>query len=105
MPLYASSTVSYEAATYMTAVHNVDGIKLLKDGSCVFMLYGHHLRRSVEIMRDEDGVDLAVEPLRMHYAFCVYDKRNSPALAVRLSEIANVSVATVRHEATFTKKI
>lgn len=64
-----SCTVKPEGATYVIAVHNVDGMKLLNDGYYVVMLDGCHLRRSAKMLRDKDGIDCVVEPLGMRYTF------------------------------------
>lgn len=42
MMVYISFTVSLEGATYNTAVHIIDAITLLEDGSCMVLLDGHH---------------------------------------------------------------
>lgn len=45
----------WESATYAAAMHNVDAIKLLKDGYCTAMLDSLHGGHSVEMLRDENG--------------------------------------------------
>lgn len=40
----------------MTAEHNVNGMRLLKDDYCVVMHNGRHWRRSAEISKVENGV-------------------------------------------------
>lgn len=56
MTEHFSITVSPNGATYATTVHNVNGMKILKHNYCMFMIDGHHRRRSVEMSRLKDGV-------------------------------------------------
>lgn len=72
--VYASTIVNYEGPTYTTSVDSVGGMKLLNDGRRIAPLDGRDLRRSAEMLADEDGVKLAVEPLRIRNAFRVEDK-------------------------------
>lgn len=59
-------------------------------------------RRSVEILSDKEGVGWAPDSLLLLYAFCVDDEAISPAQAIKLSKIANISIAILRREAKFT---
>lgn len=54
--VYVSSTVNTEGATYTTAMHNIDGRKLLKDDYCLVRVDGSSLCRSFKMMGYEDGV-------------------------------------------------
>lgn len=56
MNMYFSPVFNQEGATYVGAVHNIDGAKLLKDGYVTVILDGRHQRRSVEMLRGKDGV-------------------------------------------------
>lgn len=69
------------------------------------LLDGHHRRRLVKILRAEDSVNWESEPLRMRYAFHVDGESISLAQAIRLSNIAYISTAFVRREATLTQTI
>lgn len=83
-------------------MHNLNGRKWLEDSYCIVMLYGCHRPRSVEILRDGEGVEWASEPLCICYVFYIDGKHISPAQTIEHSKIANISRATVRREARFT---
>lgn len=57
--------------SYTTAVHTVDGKKVLKDGHCMIMLGGCHRHRSIKMVQKEDMVAWVLAPLRTRYAFRV----------------------------------
>lgn len=52
--------------THAGSLHNMYGKKLLKDGYCKVMLDERHRLRSVKLLRDDNGVSWAPDPLQMH---------------------------------------
>lgn len=66
-----STSVCLEAANYTSAVHNIHDKSLPKLSYYMTVIDGRHPRRSVEAQRREDGLSLAKDLLRMHYAFPV----------------------------------
>lgn len=56
MKVYFSNTVNLNGVTCTTAVHNVNGMKLLMDGYCTIMLNWLHHCCSVKISRSKRGV-------------------------------------------------
>lgn len=61
--VYISTIINPGSVTYATAVHTVDGVKILKDDYCIVLLDGPLLPRSSEMLRDKNGLQLSVEPL------------------------------------------
>lgn len=57
MTVYLSSVVNAEGASYATAVQNVDRTEFLKEGYCMVVIDSLHRHRSVEMIRDEEGVE------------------------------------------------
>lgn len=102
MMLYSPSTVSPKCATYAIVVHTFDGMKFLKEDYCLVKHDRHDRCRYVEMLRDKEGVELAVEPLRMSYTFRFDGKLILPAQAINLSKILIISTTIVRREATLT---
>lgn len=92
-------------ATYAFAVENVNGKCLLKDDYQMVTLDGRHRRRSVRVVRDEDSLKWATEPLGVWYAFCIDEKPISLDQAIKLSKIAEVSTFIVSCKTTFTNTI
>lgn len=101
MTMYFRSTINTESATYPTAAHTVDDIKLLRDSYWMVMLDGHHRCHSIEMLQKKDGVECFAEPLHMHYGFRVGGKATSPAEGVNLRKITNLSTAIVQREPMF----
>lgn len=101
MTVYNSFTVKANGTTYVTAVHNVEGLKLLKAGYCMVMLDGRYQRRYIKMERDKNCVEWVMEPLRMGCAFGVHGMPISPVQAIKLSNIANISTTISRCKATF----
>lgn len=99
---YFFKTINPDGKTNATVVHSVEDRKLQKDGYCMFMLNGRHWRRSMEILRVEDSAECTFYLLRTRYVFCADGKSISPAQEIRLSKMANISMAIVRYKATFT---
>lgn len=54
--VYFFSTVNPEDEPYATALHNVEEMKVLKDGYCMVIVNGHHQRHSVEMLRKGKGM-------------------------------------------------
>lgn len=65
MAVYFSTTPVPESNAYPTAVNNLDGMKLLKDGCCMVMLDERHRSHFVEMLSDIYGVEWAADPLRI----------------------------------------
>lgn len=103
--LYASSIVMSKVATYQTAVHNVDCIKLLKDNYCMLMTDGRYLYRFVKMIEGDYCVECFAEPLRMRYAIWADNGPISPAQAIKLIKTANTSKTILRLKETFTDTI
>lgn len=80
--VYFSSSGNQEGATYMTAVRNVDGMKVLKVDCCTSILDGRLERCCAELLRNKYGVEWAAKPLRMHCTSQVDGGSISPALKV-----------------------
>lgn len=57
------------------------------------------------MLRDEDRLGWAAEPLHMSYVLRAESKPISPAQAIKVSEIANISIAIVRREAAFADRM
>lgn len=93
MTLYFPFLVVTEVASYATAVHTADSIKLLKKGYCIVVLDGIHRYRSIKRPRDEDGVTWAPEPFCMRYEFHVDGKAILTAQAIKLNKIGNICTA------------
>lgn len=77
-------------------------MKLLKEGYGIAKLDDCHRHLSVKILADWDFVELAAEPLRMHYKFWVGGEPIQPAQEIKLRKIANITDIFVLREATFT---
>lgn len=103
MTMYFLSRTNPKGAEYSTAVHNVDGRKYVNDGYCMKMLVGRHSRRSVNILRAQEGAVRAVKSLRIRYTFRVECKPISRYQAARLSKTATIFTAIVRRKARVTK--
>lgn len=69
-------------------MHNINGMKLLKDGYCMFILDGRHCCHSVEMLRDKEGINWAAESSPMRNAFRFGGKRIFPAQVIVVSMIA-----------------
>lgn len=91
MVMYFPWAVKHKGATYATAVHNVDDMKLLEDGYCLVTLDSGHCRHSVMMLTDRSGVECVPEPPRTRYSFRVHGKPTSPGQTKKLSKIANIS--------------
>lgn len=63
--------VSLVSVSYATAVHHVDVKKVPKIYSRMIKPNGHHGRRLVKLVRAEDQLALATEPLRRLYLFLI----------------------------------
>lgn len=68
---YVLPAVGPDDVTYAGVTYNINSKRLRKDCYRMFMLNGHQWRRSLKILRDDDGGVRAVDPLHMHYAFCL----------------------------------
>lgn len=90
MTVYFSSAVNVEVATYENAVHNINCIKLLKDGYFIFKLDGRDRRFSVKTVRCENYVERAAEPLLMNYAFWIDGEPILSSQQLNLSTISNI---------------
>lgn len=101
MMVYLSSTVNSEGTTYVTAVYTVNYMMLLKDGYCMLMLDAHYWYRSVKWLRNQENLEWAAEPLRIHYAFPDNGKLIFLAQVIELRMIANISTANVQREVKF----
>lgn len=55
MTVYFSTRVDPKGATYATAVRSVDGMKMLKYGYRMVIIDACHCRRSMQMIRDENG--------------------------------------------------
>lgn len=66
------------------------------------MLDEYHQRRSVEIIKKEDDVELAAERLGKRCEFRADVELISSAQPIKLRKPANISTAIVRHEVTYT---
>lgn len=104
MTVYVSPTVKPRGAAYVTAGHNVDGTKVLKDGFCMAMQHGRHWHRSFEKIKDKDAMEWATERLFMRYPFQADGKHILQAQAINLSNIAKLSKAIVGRAETFRNK-
>lgn len=100
--LYFSSTLNPESAMYAAAVHTVTSMKLMKDRYYIVIPDDCHRLLSLKVLRDEDGVKCAAEPLRMRYTFRVDGKSIFRAQAINLKKLANTSMAIVGRKETFT---
>lgn len=67
MTVYLSFVINPEGAIFVDAVHKVHGRKLLKDGFCVFVIDGRHIRCYLKMLKLEDGLDWTANTLRIHY--------------------------------------
>lgn len=103
--VYFSSTLNIEGATYVTAVHNACRMKQLEKGCYMVRLDDRHQRRSVEMLKVEDGVKWVAEPLRTSYAFRADGKLISSARRIKSRRIAIILTAIVGSQATFTNMI
>lgn len=102
MTVYPSYTVNPKDGTYAAAVHNIDGMKFMKDSYCMDMPDERHQRGCVKMIRDEEGVEWVPDQQRIHYTFQVDGESVSLGQAKKLSKIENKSTVTVTCEATFT---
>lgn len=69
MTFYFSSTVNSDCAVYATAVQNVRGMKFLIDDYCEIMSDCCYRPRSVELLKDENGVKYTADTLYVRYVF------------------------------------
>lgn len=65
MTIYFSAAVSPTGVTYATAVHHVDRKEVFKDGCHRFMFNGHHQRRSLVLVRDDNQLMWPLKLLRI----------------------------------------
>lgn len=84
---------------------NVYGMRLLREGYRMVILIEHHCCRSVELLRDEDNLVLAAEPLRMLYVLWVDNKTISLAQAIKLGTAANIYTTDVRCKSILTRSL
>lgn len=105
MMVYLSSTVNLDGSTDATAVQSFDGRRLPKIRYCMFILDGRYRCCSVELLRDNNGMQYATEPMRMRCALRADRKATLQALEIKLNLIANISTAFRRRKATFTGTI
>lgn len=94
--VYFSAALGLAVVTYATAVHHVDGKKVLKEDCRMVMLDGHHRRLLMKTVKDEDHLMWTAGPLLMQCAFYLDRKLITPAQAINLSKIVNISTAIVR---------
>lgn len=52
------------------------------------------------MVKDNDGLDWAAEPVRVRYTFRIGGQPISPVPAIKRSKIANIPTDTVRRETT-----
>lgn len=65
MVMYVLFTLNPVGATYATAMHIVDGTKVLQDGYRMVMLDCRHWRHFVKMLRNEDGIEWVLALIRM----------------------------------------
>lgn len=84
---YVSAAINPAGATYVIGTYHADGKIVFKDDCSMLRLHGHRRRRSVELVREEDHLSCAAEPLRMRYVFRINGKRITPAKAIKVRKI------------------
>lgn len=91
MMVYFSSPTKPRGTTHGNAVKTVDVMTLQEKGYCTEMLDGCYWHRFIEMLQDKDGVSRAVEPWYIRYPFLLDGRAVSPAQAIILNKIANIS--------------
>lgn len=82
------------------ALHHDDN--LLKGGYCIVILNGRHRRSNVWMLEHRDSVRETADPLRRHYALRIDGTDIWSAEPIKLSKMAKISNAILRHKEFFT---
>lgn len=94
--VYFLPLVNRQCATYGSAVYKVDGNKLLINSCYMVMLDGLQLLSYVEIITFSDGVGLAADTRRMHYAFWLDSNDTQAVHTTKQRKVGTVSAAPVQ---------
>lgn len=105
MTVYFPEAENMADARYATEVHHVDDKKVFEDDCRIIMLYGRHRKFSIVLIRDEDQLEWAAEPLSMRYTFRIDGNSINRAASIKLKKIADISTAILRHETGLTDTI
>lgn len=105
MKAYFSTTVSLEGAAYATTVPTVDSMELLKMAIAYSCSMCAEESRSEQVLRVEDGVEWAEEPLCMQYEFRVARSSSLSAQEIKLGKLNIITSVIVRREGIFEDKM